>query len=182
MNVLTVTATFNGGGAEKIARTIMYALRDRGIPSHMRTMAGRPVPGGPAVSCTPFDYGSMGLFRKADHYLRSKAQTFGLEQCASQASAHILERLPFVPDLIHAHILRGDLLRIEDLKRLCSFAPVIWTLHDMWAFTGHCAHSFDCTRWQTGCGKCPHLDIYVPLRLARQAASCLPVALAARPG
>jgi glycosyltransferase involved in cell wall biosynthesis len=34
------------------------------------------------------------------------------------------------------------------------------TLHDMWAFTGHCSHSFECQRWRTGCGRCPHLDTY----------------------
>jgi glycosyltransferase involved in cell wall biosynthesis len=30
------------------------------------------------------------------------------------------------------------------------------TLHDMWAFTGHCAYSYDCDRWKTGCGRCPY--------------------------
>ena len=30
----------------------------------------------------------------------------------------------------------------------------------MWAATGHCAHSFDCQKYQTGCGHCPHLDVY----------------------
>lgn len=38
--------------------------------------------------------------------------------------------------------------------------PAIFLLHDMWAFTGHCAYSFDCTRWQTGCGQCPYPDTY----------------------
>ncbi len=30
----------------------------------------------------------------------------------------------------------------------------------MWSFTGHCAYSYDCDRWQTGCGKCPYPDSY----------------------
>jgi glycosyltransferase involved in cell wall biosynthesis len=40
--------------------------------------------------------------------------------------------------------------------------PVIWTLHDCWSFTGHCAY-FDspkCDRWHTGCGSCPRLHDY----------------------
>ena len=37
--------------------------------------------------------------------------------------------------------------------------PVIWTLHDNWAFTGRCAQ-FRCEKWKTGCGNCPHLDYY----------------------
>jgi glycosyltransferase involved in cell wall biosynthesis len=38
--------------------------------------------------------------------------------------------------------------------------PTVLTLHDMWTFTGHCAHALDCGRWRTGCGSCPdlHLD------------------------
>lgn len=39
---------------------------------------------------------------------------------------------------------------------------VVWTLHDCWAFTGHCAY-FDmakCDKWKTGCGKCPNLKKY----------------------
>src|SRR5262249_26763296 len=37
--------------------------------------------------------------------------------------------------------------------------PLVWTLHDMWPLTGHCAHSFDCDMWRTGCGPCPDLAI-----------------------
>ena len=37
--------------------------------------------------------------------------------------------------------------------------PVIWTLHDNWAFTGRCAQ-FRCEKWKTGCENCPHLDYY----------------------
>jgi glycosyltransferase involved in cell wall biosynthesis len=38
---------------------------------------------------------------------------------------------------------------------LSKRAPVVWTLHDMWAFTGHCTYSFDCERWKDACGACP---------------------------
>jgi glycosyltransferase involved in cell wall biosynthesis len=36
----------------------------------------------------------------------------------------------------------------------------VLTLHDAWLLSGHCAHSFDCERWKTGCGRCPDLSIY----------------------
>jgi len=42
--------------------------------------------------------------------------------------------------------------------------PLVWTLHDMQAFTGNCAHAFACPRWQKGCGDCPDLDVYPGLR------------------
>ena len=40
--------------------------------------------------------------------------------------------------------------------------PVVWTLHDCWAFTGKCAHysSAGCDKWKTGCHHCPNLATY----------------------
>lgn len=65
------------------------------------------------------------------------------------------------PDLIHMHSLCDNYLNISMFFRFLkrSNIPVIWTLHDIWAFTGRCAKS-RCDRWKDGCGKCPHLDFY----------------------
>ena len=38
------------------------------------------------------------------------------------------------------------------------------TLHDAWLLSGHCSHSFECQRWTSGCGDCPDLNIYPPIR------------------
>lgn len=68
------------------------------------------------------------------------------------------------PDIIHLHNIHGYYINIELLFRYIKEAnkPVVWTLHDCWAFTGHCAH-FDyigCDRWRTGCYKCPQKKKY----------------------
>ena len=62
------------------------------------------------------------------------------------------------PDIIHLHNIHGYYLNIEILfETLAEMGkPVIWTLHDCWAFTGHCAH-FDlcgCDKWKTHCEHC----------------------------
>ena len=63
------------------------------------------------------------------------------------------------PDVIHLHNLHGYYINIEilfdALKEMDK--PVVWTLHDCWAFTGHCAY-FEyagCDKWKTRCQKCP---------------------------
>ncbi len=63
------------------------------------------------------------------------------------------------PDLVHLHNLHGYYIHIgllfEYLKSINK--PIVWTLHDCWAFTGHCSH-FDfigCSRWQKECHDCP---------------------------
>lgn len=63
------------------------------------------------------------------------------------------------PDLIHLHNVHGYYLDIETLFAWLksSGVPVVWTLHDVWSFTGHCAgyESIGCYRWQDECGNCP---------------------------
>lgn len=68
------------------------------------------------------------------------------------------------PDVIHLHNLHGYYINIEILFNYLKEADkkVIWTLHDCWAFTGHCAY-FDyvgCNKWRTGCDKCPQKKEY----------------------
>lgn len=82
-----------------------------------------------------------------------------------QATRRLLERIDaYHPDLIHLHNIHGYYLNIELLFHYLKATqiPVVWTLHDCWAFTGHCAH-FDyagCDKWKKGCGHCPQLRAY----------------------
>ena len=68
------------------------------------------------------------------------------------------------PDLIHLHNIHGYYINIkllfEYLKE--SKKKVYWTLHDCWAFTGHCCY-FDyvkCDKWKTHCENCPQKSSY----------------------
>jgi len=62
------------------------------------------------------------------------------------------------PDVIHLHNLHGYYIHIGilfDYLRICG-KRIVWTLHDCWAYTGHCAYySFaDCRKWINGCQNC----------------------------
>ncbi|TDX26940.1 glycosyltransferase involved in cell wall biosynthesis [Modicisalibacter xianhensis] len=58
-------------------------------------------------------------------------------------------------DIVHIHWLHGGGLSIEDIARIAK--PVVWSLHDMWAFTGGCHYDQGCARFVEGCGHCPLL-------------------------
>ena len=62
-------------------------------------------------------------------------------------------------DLIHLHCIHHGYFNFLSLPSLTAEKPAIYTMHDTWAFTGHCAISYHCDRWKTGCGKCPSLDL-----------------------
>jgi putative colanic acid biosynthesis glycosyltransferase len=95
------------------------------------------------------------------------AHGFGSKQ-GTKKLIEAIER--YDPDLVQLHNIHGYYLNIELLFDYLSEAqkPVVWTLHDCWAFTGHCSH-FDyagCSKWQTGCGACPQKNRY-PASLLR---------------
>lgn len=65
-----------------------------------------------------------------------------------------LERSP-APDVVHASWIAGGFLRPEALAAFRR--PVVWTLHDMWPFTGGCHYAGACRAYETTCGACPEL-------------------------
>lgn len=88
----------------------------------------------------------------------------GHEDFDFPGTGHLLEQAPFTPDVLHLHNLHGDYFDLRELPRLSRAVPTIITLHDAWLLAGHCSHSFDCDRWKTGCGSCPHLDTFPMIR------------------
>lgn len=68
------------------------------------------------------------------------------------------------PDIIHLHNIHGYYLNYPSLFQYLSQSgkPIVWTLHDCWAFTGHCAHYMyaGCEKWKKECHNCPLLSNY----------------------
>jgi len=115
----------------------------------------------------PSDEKSIKIGRKVDIYWHGLVtRVTGKHGFSSKkATKSFLEKVDAIkPDLIHLHNIHGYYLNIELLFRYIKEKriPVIWTLHDCWAFTGHCAY-FDyvgCNKWKTGCYECPQLHTY----------------------
>lgn len=59
------------------------------------------------------------------------------------------------PDIVHLHWISGGFMRIETITDLDR--PIVWTLHDMWPFTGGCHYDGECCRYTGSCGYCPEL-------------------------
>ncbi len=59
------------------------------------------------------------------------------------------------PDVVNVHWIGQGFARPETLRAFAR--PVVWTCHDLWAFTGGCHHPGDCRRYEARCGACPAL-------------------------
>ena len=99
-----------------------------------------------------------GALGKTEHIILAKLT--GRHGCYSHFSTHkLIQKIKAVkPDVIHLHNLHGWYLNWKMLFDYLKQAniPVVWTLHDCWAFTGHCPHfmAIGCEKWKTGCYAC----------------------------
>jgi len=59
------------------------------------------------------------------------------------------------PDIVHLHWICGGMMSIEDIGKIK--APIVWSLHDNWAFTGGCHIMWECEKYKVSCGACPRL-------------------------
>ncbi|BAY75406.1 group 1 glycosyl transferase [Nostoc linckia NIES-25] len=69
------------------------------------------------------------------------------------------------PDIVNLHWISNGYFQIESIAKLEK--PVIWTLHDMWAFTGGCHYNQECDRYKSSCGACPQLGSSTNFDLSR---------------
>lgn len=84
---------------------------------------------------------------------------------SQNATKKLIEEIKkYDPDIIHLHNLHGYYINVELLfKFLKQYKKsVVWTLHDCWAFTGHCCYysMVNCERWREGCYNCPQKKSY----------------------
>lgn len=69
------------------------------------------------------------------------------------------------PDVINLHWVAGGFLHPKTVGRFES--PIVWTLHDMWPFTGGCHYVKSCEKYEDNCGACPRLGSDDPDDLSR---------------
>lgn len=103
-------------------------------------------------------------FGHALHFIIGKAAGRN-GQHSTFATMELISKIKkFSPDVIHLHNLHNWCINIPLFFRFLkkSGIPVVWTLHDCWAFTGHCPYfdMVDCDKWKTECYACPQLGIY----------------------
>ena len=189
LNILQVNTADDGGGAEKLARSLFQAYRARGYDSWLAV--GHKHGNDPNVLLLPNDvcrdpwartWISIGkLFSPLDgrvwgakqlrywlpwvgQLARLSAIFRGHEDFDYPATQRILDLPMKRPDIVHCHNLHGDYFDLRCLPQLSQEIPLILSLHDAWLLSGHCAHSMDCDRWKTGCGECPDLTLYPAVR------------------
>jgi glycosyltransferase involved in cell wall biosynthesis len=158
MKILIVNTFDIQGGAARAAYRLHRALLENGMDSQMLVQ-----------SKSSDDYTILAetdIIRKKFNSLRRifdglpvrfyKNRTQTLFSPAWFPFSNVVDKINKInPDIVHLHWICDGMMRIEDIAKIK--APVVWSLHDNWAFTGGCHIMWECDKYKENCEACPRL-------------------------
>jgi hypothetical protein len=156
MKIAIVNFYESGGGAAKAAKNLHTALLENSINSRLFVVEKSSKIGT-----------IIGFKNKIYSRMLPKLDSLPLKLTTSYATSPfsinwvpfskiINQVIKFNPDIVHLHWIGFGMMRLSELLKIKK--PIVWTLHDNWAFTGGCHIMYDCKLYQTHCGKCPNLN------------------------
>lgn len=157
LSVLHLSAT-EGGGAGRAAQRLHRGLLARGLRSSY--LVDKRVSQGQEImrrSSPLFGRWGPQLYAYLDKLpiflLYGKRGMPWSVNWMPRATAAAVNRLN--PDIVNLHWIGDSFVSLSELPRI--HAPLVWTLHDMWPFTGGCHYDEGCDRYRQSCGRCPQL-------------------------
>ena len=167
MKVLHLSTSDVNGGAARAAYRLHQGLLDCGIKSYMLSqykdtsvdeISGPKSNPNKAIALirTSLDNLPKLLYRNRSN------PPFHLQWIPDRLSQKIRQ---INPDVVHLHWVCKGFVNVASLAQFNK--PIIWTLHDMWPFTGGCHYAGDCNRYKYSCGACPQLQSGKEIDLSR---------------
>jgi len=155
LNILQINTTDQKGGAAKVAYRLKNGLKKLGHETSM--FVGRKYTNDENIFILN-DLKSFGqrVRKKLAYYLANDIDLFNSDKIIK---TEVFKKA----DIIHCHNLHSYYFNLNTLKKISKLKPIVWTFHDMWPITPHCAHSFD-GPLKNGFWQCPSLEIFPPLK------------------
>ncbi len=160
--IVTVNTSDCGGGAEQFARLMHETSRKQGIDARMlvgnkETTDESIIPfwGSPYFDYRPFERPLRNQLREFERTIQCM---MGIEDFLHPYSHFPDEIAGLNSPILHLHNLHGGYFDLRSLPDLSRKFHIVWTLHDYWPLTGHCAYPLACDRWRDQCGNCPDLE------------------------
>lgn len=169
MKVLHLSTFDRSGGAARAAYRIHDGLNKIGVESQMlvrnkssndKTVVEVKSASAKVSGKLRADLNTMLLKRS---YPKSNKSEFSPQWLPDRLASEV-DKL--TPDLVNLHWISNGYLQIETIAKFQQ--PVVWTLMDMWSFTGGCHYARNCDRYQNSCGACPQLHSQQETDLSRK--------------
>lgn len=158
MKILIVNTYDIQGGAARAAYRLHNGLLEAGVDSNMLVQAKMSDDYTVLGPVTKFEKlaakGRAFIDRLA--LLRYKNRKAVLFSQGKYGSSNLIKQINSLkPDVVHLHWVNEGFLSFVDIGKIK--APIAWTLHDDWVFTGGCHIKWGCDHYKTICGECPNL-------------------------
>ena len=175
MKILIINTYDISGGAARAAFRLHEALLQNNIDSQMLVADKRSDINSVITPYkNKFDklFWKISFFREqffAKKHKKTKTEKFAPLSAAKIKNRKLVKAINSInPDIVHLHWICHGFLSIEDIVRIN--APIVWSLHDMWAFTGGCHYVAGadalCDKYVKNCGKCDLLESDKPKDLS----------------
>ena len=160
MRVLIINTSERIGGAAIAANRLMEALKNNGIKAKMLVRDKQT----DQISVVELKKSWWKVWQfiwervviwQANHF--KKHNLFAVDIANTGTNITVLPEFTQA-DVIHLHWINQGMLSLTDIRRIIqSGKPIVWTMHDMWPFTGICHYAGDCDKYATQCHNCPQL-------------------------
>lgn len=162
MRILIVNTFERKGGAAVAANRLMRALQKQGCEARM-LVRDRQTDDGDVMSVkASWIEDKLVFFRFAwERWVIFLNNVFNKENLFQVSIANTGSDISSHPwaqqaDVIHLHWFNQGLLSLQNIQQLkCLGKPIVWTMHDMWAFSGICHYAGTCEKYLVKCYKCP---------------------------
>jgi len=157
MKILLVNTLDNYGGAARACYRLHKALLEEGIDSKMLVQLKTGDDWTVLGPRTDMER-SMGKVRSIIEKIPLKKYNINVTFSLNISPfSPVVKRINEInPDIVHLHWVNDGFLKIENIPKIKP--PIIWTMHDMWLFTGGCHYDEYCDRFKKNCGRCPVLN------------------------
>ena len=165
---MLVNTVDGGSGAGRACYRLHSGLRTIGMNSSL--LAKKKLSNDDAVINYGFPYGKF-IDKLFNRVVRFKKRNYDVKNNVSYTMAIHPDRFmsyvkKYDPDIIHLHWFSKGFIKLESLLKVNK--PIVWTLHDMWAFTGGCHYTQGCRKYLEVCGACPVLGSDKPEDLSAE--------------
>ncbi len=157
MKLLLMNSSDISGGASRAAYRLHKGLQNIGVNSQLlvqekysddKTVVAPELRLSQGIARARLTFDALPL----KFYRQRSKNTLSLQWLPEQVVSKVTD---IAPDIINLHWINAAFMQIETIRKLKR--PVVWTLHDMWAFTGGCHYTGECDRYTAACGSCPQL-------------------------
>lgn len=157
MKILIVNTFELDGGAARAAKRLHNSLLEEEVDSTMLVQKKESNDYTVLGPETDLDRLKARLRPALNRIKFRKYKSKSLFSCSWLPSSSLVNKINSLsPDIVHLHWINAGMLRPEDIPKIK--APIVWTLHDMWPFTGGCHYDNLCGRYTKNCGKCKVLQ------------------------